>query len=335
MGRSSREMTLYTKATDAYLRDLEASGASPLTVRARAYKYNRFYEFMIENGYSCEGPTTHVVAAYKIYLADSGISQPTIRNYLAELKAFFDWASDASVGDPFYSACPITRRMIPSDKNSTKIPYNKLLTPDEVLKLVQNNGGTKNWVRNYAIVIMILTTAIRNAELLHLTLRDLNFKTGYLTVRNGKGGKSRTIPFPLLAQEAVKDYLAAGYRPADAPDDAVLFGTYADSSGLKGGAEWHAGCTNWLSNLIERHVRTVTGHAGIKSHALRHSFAQMLLERGVPTEEIQAILGHEKITTTQIYTGRLSPDTAGKHATAIMDEIRYQARKTAALAGRD
>ena len=333
MGRSSKEMTLYTKATTAYLLDMEASGVAENTIKNRAYTLNNFYEFMIDSGHSMDGPTTTVVLEWKATLSNNGLAVSTIRQYLVQLRAFFEWASDPEMDEPFYKSSPIPRRAVPADRSASR-PYDKLLTQSEVLELLRNDDAEqRNNERNYAIVTILLTTAIRNSELLALTLEDLDFDEGFITIRHGKGDKFRVVQFPAIAQEAVKRYLASDYRPSGLPESAPLFGTFAGENGCVSKCDsWHKGSRSWLSRIVERYVANVTGRENVKSHALRHASSKTLLESGMSMEEIQAILGHSDLQTTKIYTGRLSPKKAGRKANIVYDEMAYQARRLASSA---
>lgn len=327
MGRISA-LDRYLKATDAYLRDLTANGASPHTIRSYSTHLGRFHDFMAENGFS--SPTSQAVLAWKSDLRESGCSPSTIKQYLSEIQRFFNWAIGTESG--FYTESPVTSYMQP--RSSAQKPYEHLLTADEIRRILENRplqpfertGG--QWPRNYAIVLTLLTTGIRNAELLDLTLDDLNLEEKYLTVRKGKGGKSRIVCFPDITKQAIETYLDLGYRPSGIPSDAPLFGVSTDSGGHHSPeGQWRRGSSDWLSDLVERHVYTITGKHGFRSHTLRHACSTVLLDSGVSMEEIQAILGHSKISTTQIYAGRIDPKKAGKRAAAIFDEMKFQKKR--------
>lgn len=335
MGENSRAMSHYLKTTDIYLQNLKNDGVSACTLRNYAGRLNHFYEFMLDNGYSTAGPSFQAVFAWKNSLSMEGKSVATIRQYLIELRIFFEWAADKSLGAPYYEKNPVSNRIIPANKKQKKQPYKDLLTNEDVIKLLRNNPvhpnkGPCNWERNYAITVLLLTTAIRNAELLALTPADLDFEKGYIRIQHGKGDKYRTVQFPNIAQEAIKAYLKSECRPASVSDASPLFGTMADETGrMRHSAAWHAGSSQWISSLVARHVRTVTGKENVRTHKLRHVCARTLLENGLSMEEIQAILGHENISTTQIYAGKLSPEKAGEKAKGIFEEMEYQAQRTA------
>lgn len=122
-------------------------------------------------------------------------------------------------------------------------------------------------------MILLLTTDLRNNELLHLTPAALRWSDNQIFVSCGKSGSVRRVAFPELAQSAVRLYLSSGIRPQDLPDTAPLFGT-TSKKGVFGTRErdgaWTVGSAEWLSALVMRHVKAVTGVSGVRCEDLRH-----------------------------------------------------------------
>ena len=154
--------------------------------------------------------------------------------------------------------------------------------------------------RDRAILELFYATGLRLSELVSLDLEQINLSSRLLRVR-GKGGKERMLPFNRSAAAAVKHYLPdrrellAGpahphARPATAPD--ALFLNY------RGGRL----SARSVDRLVRRYVAASSVKSGISPHALRHSFATHLLERGADLRAIQELLGHARISTTQRYT---------------------------------
>lgn len=119
-----------------------------------------------------------------------------------------------------------------------------------------------------------------------------------------------------ISVSALKLYLASGIRPAVLSDDDYLFGTTASHEFGVGknsrNEDWHRGTSQWLSKLVEKHVKDITGKSGFRTHSLRHNGAIMDLNSGASMERIQAELGHSSIQTTEIYAGRLMPARRSK-----------------------
>lgn len=322
-------LNYYDAATEFMLHN-KSNNLSPRTLRNYEMVTRFFGEFLKEHGYEETGPTPRAVAEWKTALSASGAKPTTIRQYLVQLRSFFTWACDEDLGNCYYQENPVSTKHNPKIRNADR-PYENLLTQDEVAMLLSDSGnnGSKTWAKSYAIIVVFLTTAIRNDELLALTPADLDYEKGIIKIRHGKGDKYRTVQFPSIAQEAVKKYLASGARPKNIGDNEPLFGSSADEDGHHSEfLEWHKACNSGISRLVERHVRRVTGRKGVRSHALRHASAATMLANGMPTEEIQVILGHSDIETTQRYTGRLAEAEVNKHAVKIFDEMEFIAMRS-------
>lgn len=324
----------FCAATQEYLLNLEATGAAPITVDLYSRHLAAFADFIFENDIRYEMGYP-VVQAYRDSLINRNLKMTTVRQYLKELRSFFEWASDLSLGKSrWYDVNPVSKRLIPDGRKSEKRPYDVILNDDDIMKLWRNIPPRTHaktapfWDRNYAVVILILTTGIRNQELLALTPKDLNWKDEEITIVHGKGDKFRIVDFPLIAQTAIKLYLASGLRPDWAKDDEPLFGTQTDKTGLKVvKSVWNRGTPQWLSNLVEKHVYLVTEVSYVRTHDLRHLCARIDLNGGMSLEELQSKLGHESIATTQLYSGKLAPRKYREEAKRIYEERDFQAHR--------
>ena len=156
--------------------------------------------------------------------------------------------------------------------------------------------------RDRAILELFYATGLRLSELVSLDLEQINLSSRLLRVR-GKGGKERMLPFNRSAAMAIRRYLPdrpgllAGpahphARPPLATVPDALFLNY------RGGRL----SARSVDRLVRRYVAASSVKTGISPHALRHSFATHLLERGADLRAIQELLGHARISTTQRYT---------------------------------
>lgn len=173
-----------------------------------------------------------------------------------------------------------------------QLPKNLMSVADIESVLNQADIETPSGVRNRAILETLYSTGIRRAELMHLTLYDVDTERGTLMVRQGKGRKDRLVPIGARACAWVARYVQE-VRPlfALSTNQPTLFLTDY------GEAFEH----NRLSDMVKRHMM----YAGFKSggcHAFRHAMATHMLENGADIRYIQAILGHSELSTTQIYT---------------------------------
>ena len=170
------------------------------------------------------------------------------------------------------------------------------LAVDEVgALLAAPDAATPLGLRDRAILELFYASGLRLGELVGLDLEDLNL-SGRMVRVLGKGGKERIVPFNQAAADAVRAYLPARreLRSRDRAGGAAepLFVNY------RGGRL----SSRSVARMVQRRVNQAGAQRGISPHALRHSFATHLLERGADLRAIQELLGHARITTTQRYT---------------------------------
>ena len=175
---------------------------------------------------------------------------------------------------------------------------------DEVAALLAApDPATPLGLRDRAILELFYASGLRLSELVGLDLEHVNL-SGRMVRVLGKGGKERIVPFNTAAATAIREYLPArrGLVSRGA-------GGAASSSGEPRRADPlfvnHRGgrlSSRSVARMVQRCVTKVGAQRGISPHALRHSFATHLLERGADLRAIQELLGHARITTTQRYT---------------------------------
>jgi integrase/recombinase XerD len=167
------------------------------------------------------------------------------------------------------------------------------LTRAEVDRLLETpDGGTRDGLRDRAILELFYASGLRVSELAGLPLDDLHLDEGFVRVL-GKGRKVRIVPVGSRAVEALRRYLAQG-RPLYAPsvEERAVFVSRLGRS-LTRESLWR---------LVTEHARRAGIEKHLTPHTLRHSFASHLLANGAPVRVIQEMLGHVDIATTQIYT---------------------------------
>jgi site-specific recombinase XerD len=142
-------------------------------------------------------------------------------------------------------------------------------------------------LRDRAILETLYSSGLRVSELVGLKVRDLDLIGGTLKVL-GKGRKERLVPIGSYGIQAIRRYLKERGENLDAP----LFrnrlgGPLTDRS---------------VRRILHRYLNQVSIHRRISPHALRHSFATHLLDRGADLRGVQELLGHSSLSTTQVYT---------------------------------
>lgn len=325
-GRTPQEY--FAEVCTKYLSDLKYRGVSEQTQNNYRKRLALFTLFWVNrhDGNPTDLPQIEDAEAWRNSLIDNGAKTSTVIQYLHELRYFYDAVTDEELED----ARPLEKNIVPKrivPKAEHSKPYDVLMPDELVAKLWDSDIGYKDWggniVRNYAIVVTLLSTKMRNKELLGLALSDLDFENEEIIIREGKGGKVRYVDFPAIAQTAIRLYLASGIRPSNITDDAPLFGTTAEKNkfgGHLGKAEWHKGTSQWLSSLVEQHVRKITGVKDIRTHDLRHIGSRLDLNgKHISMEELQSELGHASVKTTQIYSGRLMTRHNRKSAVEVLN----------------
>ena len=152
--------------------------------------------------------------------------------------------------------------------------------------------------RNAAILELLYATGIRVAELVSMDIADIDFSNRTIKV-TGKGNKQRVVPFGLPAQRALETWLEQG-RPVlarTATDAAKSRATNALFLGARGGR-----IDQRIARDIVHRAAREAGVPDISPHALRHSAATHILDGGADLREVQEMLGHSSLKTTQRYT---------------------------------
>lgn len=294
----------YTTATAAFLNYCRASGQTADTVD----NHERHLRYFSETVALPEEITVAQIDEYKSLLHLRGLKQSSVRAYLESLSLFFAWASERR----YCKENPCTASAVKT-KVPPPAPYAHLLTKEEMAALLSPvcpKGCTRKlFNRNHAIVTVLLTSGLRNSELRDLRVSDLIPAENRLIVRCGKGGKTRSAPYPPAAQEAVAAWMLDPIRPSEMPQDAFLFGKGDDT------ANWVPFSRTELSTIVERFTKTVLGKdAGIRTHALRHANASYLLDAGLCIDDIKDLLGHASPSVTVRYAERLRPTVPTDHA---------------------
>lgn len=229
------------------------------------------------------------------------ITKQHIRNFIARLKRKHSTSSSVSrkmSAIRSFHKYLLLEKLVQIDvstgvklpKKEQKLPI--VLSVEEVDALmVAADGDEPLDLRNKAMLELLYGSGLRISELLDIRLGDLHINMGFINV-SGKGNKERIVPVGFESAYAIKRYLDKG-RPLlkKVPGDIVFVNS-------RGGTMSRVGFYKVLQLL--------TAKAGIMKdvspHTLRHSFASHLLENGVDLRVVQELLGHEDISTTQIYT---------------------------------
>ncbi|ELA9311639.1 tyrosine recombinase XerC [Vibrio parahaemolyticus] len=231
-----------------------------------------------------------------------GMKASSLATRLSSLRSFFDFL----ILRGEMSANPAKGVSAPRKKR----PLPKNLDVDEVNQLLEVNEDDPLAIRDRAMMELTYGAGLRLAELVSVDVRDVQLRSGELRVI-GKGDKERKVPFSGMATEWVGKWLRVRGDLA-APGEPALFvsklGTrISHRSVQKRMAEWGQ-------------KQSVASH--ISPHKLRHSFATHMLESSNNLRAVQELLGHENISTTQIYT-----HLDFQHLAQAYDQAHPRARK--------
>ena len=201
---------------------------------------------------------------------------------------------------------PWEKRDFPRARLDQKLPV--VLAPDEIQRFLDHIPG----VKHRAVLLLCYGAGLRISEAVALKLSDIDSKRMLIRVEHGKGGKDRYA----MLSPCLLEVLRAYWRILR-PTGCWLFPSWRAHLHLSAGAVQTACRGAWQRSGLAKRVTP---------HVLRHSFATHLLERGVDTRVIQALLGHSRIDTTARYTA-VSPATVATTASPLDQLLKPKAKR--------
>jgi integrase/recombinase XerD len=268
------ERSLSANSVEAYVRDvtmlsqyvtISHAGTSPLKI------------------------TTPVLQGFLQYINELGMSAYSQARILSGVKAFYKYLlfEDLVQNDPTV--------LIEGPKLGRKLP--DTLSFPEIEKLLEAiDLSSPEGARNRAMLEILYCSGLRVSELVELKLANVYFDIGFLRVI-GKGNKERLVPFGKDASRFMKIYVdeVRGKPPHGSPQKGFENHVFLNRRGKK--------LTRVMVFTIIKNLAIQVGlQKTISPHTFRHSFATHLIEGGADLRAVQEMLGHESITTTEIYT---------------------------------
>jgi len=260
-------------------------GLSSNTIDAYMADLQKLLDFAESRNLSLSEISFQHLEEFLAGLYDTGIKARSVARILSGVKSFFQFL----MLDGYIEEDP--SQLLESPKVGLKLPV--VLSVEEIDAILsQIDLSTAEGTRNYAIIETLYSCGLRVSELTNLRFSDLFFDEGFIRVQ-GKGSKQRLVPISETAILKINNYLLHRSRQTVKRGyEDVLFLSSRGSA---------------ISRVtVFYYIRQYAEAAGIKKeispHVFRHSFATHLLERGANIRVIQEMLGHEKITTTEIYT---------------------------------
>jgi integrase/recombinase XerD len=223
-----------------------------------------------------------MVRNYMSRLYEQGREKSSQARALSSIKSFFNYL----LLEEIIESSPA--ELIEAPKASRPLP--DTLSVEEIDRLIGSiDNSTVKGLRDQAILEVLYSCGLRVSELCELRMGDLFFGEGYIRVI-GKGDKQRLVPVSGMARDRIQLYMER--RKEERRKEEILF---LNNRGKK--------LTRvMIFTIIKQAAQRAGINKKISPHTFRHSFATHLLEGGANIRQVQELLGHENILTTEIYT---------------------------------
>lgn len=259
------------------------------TVSAYQNDLEQFYQFLT----STENPTSpeHIqkihIRMFLSHLMDLGLEAESINRKLACLRTFFRFLinrGELNVSPAINIFSLKMKKQLPDTLSYAAI--------EKALDSIDES--TVLGLRNKVILELLYGTGIRRSELENLNISDINFYNDLIKIK-GKGAYERMVPLGSVAKKAVRKYLERRcellQKTDESTTDALLLNRYGKRLSRMG-----------IHLVVEKLLTPVSTSGRTNPHLLRHSFATHLLDEGADLTAVKELLGHKKLSTTQIYT---------------------------------
>ncbi|MBS4172507.1 tyrosine recombinase XerC [Bacillus sp. FJAT-49736] len=260
---------------------------SDYTIKFYRQDIEHFFMFMSEQSISNLSEVEYFDARlYLTGLYTSEYSRASMARKISSLRSFYKFM----MREKIVSENPFA--LLTQPKKELRIP--KFFYQEELEKLFQAcEGESPLDIRNKALLEILYSTGIRVSECANIELKDIDFEFDAILVK-GKGKKERFVLFGSFANNALQHYIntARSQLMQNTAPHSFLFVNY------KGNPLTVRGIRHILNSLIERAALTGKMHP----HMLRHTFATHLLNNGADIRTVQELLGHEYLSSTQVYT---------------------------------
>ncbi len=282
------DMSLFRTYVEGFLGfEGDVRGRAANTIKAYRGDLEAFCGWCSRQGVDPLEATHQDLRSYLGELSRAGYSPRTENRHLSAIRGVYGWmcAEGMATSDPAAA--------LASPKQARKLPHT--MTDDEVRALLATcDTSCAEGLRDRAFLEMLYATGARIAEVSALDVRDVDFRARQARLF-GKGSKERIVPVYEVALDWLQRYLEEG-RPellvrAKVPTSALFVSTR--------GRRMSAAA---LRTVFERQVSSAGLDPTLTPHAMRHTYATELLGGGADMRSVQELLGHESLSTTQVYT---------------------------------
>jgi site-specific recombinase XerD len=271
------------KLINSYLEYIESiKRYSPQTVKAYRTDLNQFIEFCnLRNKVTAIDLTERFIKKYLMQLSETGLEKRSISRKLASVRGLLKYAFQNQI----INSNPVV--YIKNPRNNKKLP--EVTTTESILKVYDLADEAEDEPERVKIIFELLYgCALRVSELCDLNFGDLDIKSQTLRVK-GKGSKIRIVPVGKKSIEIIEVYLNITNHQNN----------YEPLIKTKGGNRIYP---RFVYRIINKYLSKVTDIKKKSPHVLRHSAATHMLDRGADLRAVKELLGHENLSTTQIYT---------------------------------
>ena len=267
-----------------YLRYERSASSQTVQTYEESLREFESYISLRDSGLSLQAVDADLIRDWMEGLMDKGNTASTINKKLSALRSFYRFSLKRGLveKDPAH--------VVTGPKKSKPLP--QFLREGEMDKLLDQLewGNDYKDVRARTILLLLYEAGLRRSELTGLNDSNIDFNERQLKV-TGKRNKQRIIPFGEELAEALSKYIAMRDEQFENSEGAVFLD---DKGGRITGAQ--------VYNIVRKNLSLVTSLKKRSPHVLRHSFATAMLNNGAGLESIKNLLGHESVSTTEIYT---------------------------------
>ena len=279
----------------AYILYLATAGYAKATRDNHRLYLRNFLDWLAKEGTGdLKSVTHHQIDSYRIHLSTvkrrqgRPLSEGSQRNNMQAVDKFFQWLQ----ANGHILITPVTKELARKSRIK-KLP--RVISEEEMIKILEAcSPGGLTGLRDRAILELFYATGIRRQELVNLNLTDYSPEAQELFIAKGKGRKDRVVPVGEVAARFLEAYLRL-VRPwlVKNPEEKAIFLNVTQGVRLQ---------TYTIGSIVKKAVKASGLNLYASPHIFRHSMATHLLRNGADLRHIQALLGHARIDTTEIYT---------------------------------
>jgi len=254
------------------------------TVKSYKSDLDNFADFLINKNKNFFNIDKNIIREYLKFLDDCKLKNSSIGRHLSTLRSFYNFlVREEKIKTNLFNN-------FTNPKKEKKLP--NFLYHNELDKIYSScEDETPLGKRNLLILELLYATGIRVGELTNIKLNDINNKEQSIRVK-GKGNKERITYYGEYTEVALADYLANGRNKLlKEKNDYLILNRFGNQI-----------TTNGTRDALNKIFKVAGIKNKVSPHVIRHTFATHLLEAGADLKSVQELLGHESLSTTQIYT---------------------------------